>query len=166
MANKFFNNKLTSKLIAGSLLVAGIAGIAPKAMAEDFIFQSNVAPACAFNSSYSTALNLTSKTFSGSTTGVAINCNVPTATLNITNITEDAANPTKVSANTKLSATANLSNANTGNITATGAVAGTPVSLSTLGTTNVGLSMTADLEDRGTLAAGLYRYTVVMTLTP
>ena len=161
------SRKLTSKLIASSLLIAGIAGIASKATANsvDIDFAVNVTESCAFSDVTGGELVASGNTFTTSSNGVAtLTCNTNTATLDIAKPT-DAGNP----------ATADLIEFS-GTITppaASGVTATTMTSVTAdqtdiplgIGANAISLSMEATLPS-GAIPAGNYTYTMVLTANP
>ncbi len=163
-----FNTKVTSKLIASSLLLVGIVGVAPKAMADDFIFNGTVPTTCAFATTPTTTLtvNQAARTFSGTAATATVNCNKSTATLQITSVTEGGSNPATADQDTDIVATANLTGVTTASLTANRGVTGSTTQTLGLGATSVDLSLNADLSNNTVLPAGSYAYTVTMTITP
>ncbi len=163
------SRKLTSKLIASSLLIAGITGIASKATANsvDIDFAVNVTESCAFSDVTGGVLvePTSGTTFTTSSNGVAtLTCNTNTATLDIAKPT-DAGNP----------ATADLIEFS-GTITppaASGVTATTMTSVTAdqtdiplgIGANAISLSMEATLPS-GAIPAGNYTYTMVLTANP
>ena len=164
-----FKSKLTSKLIASSLLITGIATVAPKATANpvDIDFAVNVTPSCAFSNVTGGVLvaPTTGTTFTTSSNGTAtLTCNTTTATLDIAQPTQGA-NPASAtsmdfSGTITPSAASGVAATNITNATANQ----TGINLG-LGANDISLSMRATLPS-GAIPAGNYVYTVTLTANP
>lgn len=166
--------KQTLTLTLASSLLVGVTGlVASRANAQSTAnvdFNGTVATFCDFNGS-GTAGTLTdvgpvlSSANAGGTSGsVDITCNVDTATLEITNVTEGTV-PAIAAGQAALSADATLGGDSTGNLTNGGGA--TALSL---GNTNVDVDFTADFTGNfGAVPADGgtgYSYQVELTLTP
>lgn len=160
MINK---SRLTSQLIASSLLLAGITIVAPKANAADFIFDGSVADECSFDQAlYDGILTENGTKLESNTITTNINCNKVGQTLTISAPVAGAANPAAADSAT---ATAELTGVNAASLDSS--TVNTSASLTNLGNTIIAVSMEADFGTTyPVVPAGDYVYTVTLTLTP
>ena len=163
------SRKLTSKLIASSLLIAGIAGIAPRTSAEDFIFTGQVDDTCVFDNSgdFDGEIDVDAGGTKLETT-VAINqsffCNTAGKTITISAPAETTV-PTAAASKAILTATADI-NSGSKSISKDSDGNGTDNTTLDYGATTVDITMEADFSTLGSVPAGDYTYTVVLTIAP